>query len=555
MKRAILLLLLLLLSPARIASADLAPLEITEEDASPSTFPYKVKFTNGSVTDNGDGTTSISTGGGITISTTTITGGTDTRVLFDDAGTVGEDAGLTYVKGTDALTVVGPLSAGNSTLADTTATSLTIDTLTTGVTLDTDGDGALSIASASSGFAEEIRVNLDDTSNTAVWNSSTGVTSWIFTGMSLESTGTAPYFRLTPSSGNAFEIWANGGIIGLANTTTGGQIWRSTSTDGFNAVGKFVAEAGAEFKGTFNAQTASSVLLPRPITIGTVAYTFPAADGTSGQFLTTNGSGELSFTTSSGSGDITSVGDVASGAAFDGTQGTILTFNNAGGDGTLDYDGTDFQASHILNAPGANLSADLTVTGAGADITLQATSSDAMGLHSEPTVPLRLVNETDGQDIWRVQSVANVFQTVTQLKTSGGADLRGIVDMTNAAVVSQTVMIPKTLAFPDLLQAEQDNQFLFEVDVQNYPFGFKITKVRIVTDASTTLTYNLEEWTSPSDGAPSTITSLPLAASDERTFTSFADSDIAAGSMVMVDLDTTDISWAAITVWGHAKTA
>lgn len=43
-----------------------------------------------------------------------------------------------------------------------------------------------------------------------------------------------------------------------------------------------------------------------------------------------------------GSGDITSVGDVASGAAFDGTQGTTLTFNNAGGDATLDYDGTGF---------------------------------------------------------------------------------------------------------------------------------------------------------------------------------------------------------------------
>lgn len=49
-----------------------------------------------------------------------------------------------------------------------------------------------------------------------------------------------------------------------------------------------------------------------------------------------------------GSGDITSVGDVASGAAFDGTQGTILTFNNAGGDGTFQYDGTVFAASHAL---------------------------------------------------------------------------------------------------------------------------------------------------------------------------------------------------------------
>lgn len=41
---------------------------------------------------------------------------------------------------------------------------------------------------------------------------------------------------------------------------------------------------------------------------------------------------------SASSGDITSVGDVTTGAAFDGTQGTILTFNDTDGDQTFDYD-------------------------------------------------------------------------------------------------------------------------------------------------------------------------------------------------------------------------
>lgn len=50
-----------------------------------------------------------------------------------------------------------------------------------------------------------------------------------------------------------------------------------------------------------------------------------------------------------GSGDITSVGDVADGAAFDGTQGTTLTFNNAGGDGTLLYDATNAEFSFNKN--------------------------------------------------------------------------------------------------------------------------------------------------------------------------------------------------------------
>ncbi len=48
---------------------------------------------------------------GLTISTTTITGGTDTRVLFDDAGTVGEDAGFVYNKATDSVTLLGNITA------------------------------------------------------------------------------------------------------------------------------------------------------------------------------------------------------------------------------------------------------------------------------------------------------------------------------------------------------------------------------------------------------------------------------------------------------------
>ena len=72
------------------------------------------------------------------------------------------------------------------------------------------------------------------------------------------------------------------------------------------------------------------------------------APGTNGQFLTSGGaSANVSWTTAAGTGDITAVGDATSGAAFDGTAGTILTFNNVGGDKTLDYDGTDF----LFNAP------------------------------------------------------------------------------------------------------------------------------------------------------------------------------------------------------------
>ncbi len=61
-------------------------------------------------------------GGGITPGTTVITGGTNTRVLFDDNGVVGEDAGLTYVKGTGTLSATNFSGAGAFTTLSASST-------------------------------------------------------------------------------------------------------------------------------------------------------------------------------------------------------------------------------------------------------------------------------------------------------------------------------------------------------------------------------------------------------------------------------------------------
>ncbi|QQS15441.1 MAG: hypothetical protein IPK84_03665 [Candidatus Moraniibacteriota bacterium] len=70
-----------------------------------------------------------------------------------------------------------------------------------------------------------------------------------------------------------------------------------------------------------------------------ITYTLPNDDGTSGQVLITDGSGILSWTSagSGGIGDITAIGDVASGDAFtaSGTQGTSLYFYDVDGRGQL----------------------------------------------------------------------------------------------------------------------------------------------------------------------------------------------------------------------------
>lgn len=57
--------LVLILSTLLICSQSFAGVNnITEEDGSPSVYPWKVKFTNGTVTDNGDGTASVTITGG-----------------------------------------------------------------------------------------------------------------------------------------------------------------------------------------------------------------------------------------------------------------------------------------------------------------------------------------------------------------------------------------------------------------------------------------------------------------------------------------------------------
>ena len=58
-------------------------------------------------------------GGGITAAATAITGGTDTRVIFNDGGVWGEDAGFTYAKATDTATLGALVLSDGSAVAPT----------------------------------------------------------------------------------------------------------------------------------------------------------------------------------------------------------------------------------------------------------------------------------------------------------------------------------------------------------------------------------------------------------------------------------------------------
>lgn len=81
-----------------------AGLEITEADGTPDIKGVsKIVVSNGTLTDDGQGQVTLTTGGG-----GGTPGGSDTQVQFNDAGSsFGGDAGLVFNKTTNKLTVTG----------------------------------------------------------------------------------------------------------------------------------------------------------------------------------------------------------------------------------------------------------------------------------------------------------------------------------------------------------------------------------------------------------------------------------------------------------------
>ncbi|MEI9966631.1 MAG: hypothetical protein WDN67_03265 [Candidatus Moraniibacteriota bacterium] len=137
------------------------------------------------------------------------------------------------------------------------------------------------------------------------WDDSNSTVDWLTLAANLAISGTT--FDLASSiTVNAVQLGANG-------------------TDGSLTI--FSEQGGTDYTTVFQPGTQTQ----------NVTYTLPNDDGSSNQILTTDGNGLLAWTSagSSGIGDISAVGDVTSGAAFDGTQGTQLIFNDPDGDGTL----------------------------------------------------------------------------------------------------------------------------------------------------------------------------------------------------------------------------
>lgn len=176
-------------------------------------------------------------------------GGSDTYVQFNDSSAFGGDAGLTYNKTTDTLTITGDLvvnggdittSSSSATLFDHTATTISIGGVATTTNIGTNANGSV--------------INFNNGNMT----------------FSRTGSGMVYYSNIIDVSANGLNIECN--ILGSAVK---------------------IGDVDASMNATFI--TIEDLTNSIKFDTGTGSYVFPQTNGSSGQALTTDGSGTLSW--------------------------------------------------------------------------------------------------------------------------------------------------------------------------------------------------------------------------------------------------------------------
>lgn len=348
-----------------------APLKVQEVDGSPSGFPRVLKFSNGTLTDNADGsfTVTISGGGGtldqaydfggagagktITVDSGPVTinatdGGNNIALRIDQQDTDAAVEAL-YITSSSpsqqALRVEGSSSTvGVATFANGVLTNnylvyifnanassgtgtvgLRVEHSGSGILIDlhcpedkqlfrfTDTTAAKSITvSIGNGTAESVITanpgSLFIDATNGVWyrkNTGTGNTGWV----SMFDHGTL--IGLTDDDHTQYALLAgrSGGQTITGGTAASNNLTLRSTSNATKGDVKLADEGGNVIIG--GGATASRLRLMEPSGSGTnytefvaqaqtgnITYTIPAADGTSGQFLSTNGSGTLLWASS-----------------------------------------------------------------------------------------------------------------------------------------------------------------------------------------------------------------------------------------------------------------
>jgi hypothetical protein len=172
-----------------------------------------------------------------------------------------------------------------------------------------------------------------------------GTKTLIFQPSNTASTSTQTY-TFPGNYGSSGSVLTSDGSGGLSWASAGGTPAGSNTQIQFNNSGAFGASANLTWDGTnvqlgatgalrfADTDSSNYIGLKAPGTVAAnVTFTLPDADGTSGQFLKTDGSGALSWSTPTGGGDVVGPSSAIDNmiVVFDGTSGKLVqTPQNAG---------------------------------------------------------------------------------------------------------------------------------------------------------------------------------------------------------------------------------
>lgn len=136
-----------------------------------------------------------------------------------------------YAGTTDFLT---PGLSG--TIAGDTVFQGTVDVDSDGVRLDSDNDGMLIMTGLGNGSDEDLRLNLDDTANTGVFTSTTGLVTLNFSSISLQESGNevvnaTDCVNVQATEHNPTEAGATNDFVSILLEGLGGSAFSSTETD------------------------------------------------------------------------------------------------------------------------------------------------------------------------------------------------------------------------------------------------------------------------------------------------------------------------------------
>lgn len=204
--------------------------------------------------------------------------GSDTQVQFNDGGTMGADAGLTYNKTTDTLTVAGPVNMETARIEDTDASHYLVITAGSDLTANriltlTTGDAARTVSLSGN---LTIAANFITSGANSLTLTTTGATD-----VTLPTTGTlatlAGSEALTNKTYNGLTVTSSTGTLTIAagKTLTFSNTLTFTGTDGSSVafgsggtvaytggtLAQFAATTSAELAGVISDETGSGALV------------------------------------------------------------------------------------------------------------------------------------------------------------------------------------------------------------------------------------------------------------------------------------------------------